>query len=118
MRITIATRAGGLRWSLVCALLISALSIGAVGTVSGSNREPTAAASKKKKKKCKKALWKCAPKDYHLSVDAVVKFATGSQVSTAEVNMGKRRASVGQVQYTQGGGTVTVRATWTSDFSE
>ena len=56
MRSTIATRAGGWRWTLACGLLVSALSIGAVGTVSGSNGEPTAAASKKKK--CKKKVVK------------------------------------------------------------
>jgi hypothetical protein len=82
--------------------------------VATSSGEPTAVASKKK---CKKALYKCAPRTYHLSADTVVKFPTGSQYSSAEVDLQKRRASVGQVQYTQGGGKVTVRATWTASFS-
>ncbi len=107
MRFTIATRAGGWRWSLACALLVSALSIGAVGTVSGSNGEPTAAASKKKKK-CKKALWKCAPENYHLSVSGHY----GPQVYSAEVDLEKNRSNFARVEYSQKGGSLTVSTTY------
>jgi len=71
----------------------------------------TAVASKKKNCK-KKARWKCAPKHYHLSASGVV---GGFEVWSAEINMFKWRASVGQIQYAQESGTLTLRASYTGD---
>ena len=78
--------------------------------VATSTGEPTAVAAKKK---CKKAAWKCAPKKIHLSASGVVAFrGGGSEVWSAEIDLRKWRASSGQVQYAQEGGTLTMRATW------
>ena len=107
MRTTIGTGPHGLPRLLLCALLVSGLSIGAAGTVSGSNGEPTGAASKKKKK-CKKALWKCAPEHYHLSVTG----HRGPQTYSAEVDLEKNRSNFAKVEYSQKGGTLTASTTY------
>jgi hypothetical protein len=107
LRTTIGTGRNRLPRLLLCALLVSGLSIGAAGTVSGSNGGPTGAAAKKKKK-CKKALWKCAPEHYHLSVTG----HRGPQTYSAEVDLEKNRSNFAKVEYSQKGGTLTASTTY------
>jgi hypothetical protein len=79
-----------------------------VGAVAASDGGPTAVASKK----CKKALWKCAPKRYDLSASDTV--GPGPQSSgfpenwTAEVDLVRVARTIGRVDYGTAGGTVTV----------
>lgn len=87
--------------------------------IATSNGEPTAAAAKKKAKKCKKAAWKCAPKIYRLSASGVIRETGGdTQTWSAEIDMRKYRASIGTVDYSQAGGTVTVSGSGTVSFSD
>jgi hypothetical protein len=110
MRTTDATWASGPRRILVFALLVTALGFGAAQAVGSSGEAP--AVSSKKKKKCKKAAWKCAPQRYHLSASGVIHDSNDfTQTWSAEVDLRKYRASIGEVDYSQEGGTVTVSAT-------
>ncbi len=113
MRNTATPRASGPRRLLVFAVLVAAFSFGAVQALGSSGEasgEATAVASKKKK--CKKAAWKCAPKRYHLSASGVIHDSPDfTQTWSAEVDLRKYRASIGEVDYSQEGGTVTVSAT-------
>jgi hypothetical protein len=90
-----------------------AIGLVAAGPVTGSAGEPTAVASKKKK--CKKALHKCAPKRYHLSVTDTV--GPGPQSPglaenwTAEIDLVRVARSIGKVDYGTAGGTVTISST-------
>jgi hypothetical protein len=77
---------------------------------------PTGVVSKKKK--CKKALWRCAPRRYNLFVSGVVKWATGSESFRAEVHLVRRRAGPGDVIYTTEAGLVAVSASYTREFSD
>jgi hypothetical protein len=113
MRVTQATLMGP-RGALICAVVALAVSVGAVGTVTAGGG-PTAVASKKK---CKKARWKCAPKIYHLSASGTFASSRGSEVWSAEVDLGKRRASVGTVDYAQDGGKVTVSGSGSKSFDD
>jgi hypothetical protein len=110
MRFIDGGRAG--RNSGLVAIWLIALAAGllAVDHVVGSSSGPTAVASKKK---CKKARWKCAPKRYHLTASGIYANCCFTQNWSAEVDLGKRRASPGEVDYAQNGGTVTVSATGT-----
>jgi hypothetical protein len=101
----------GVRMSrfLLCAVLGLVIGLGAAGPVTGSAGEPTAVASKKKK--CKKALHKCAPKRYHLSVtDTVSPGPQGSITEnwSAEVDLVRVARSIGKVDYGSAGGKVNV----------
>ncbi|HEY6653376.1 MAG TPA: hypothetical protein VI028_04570, partial [Solirubrobacterales bacterium] len=71
-------------------LLILALTAAlvAVAPAVGSSGGPTAVAAKKKK--YKRALWKCAPKRYHLSVTDTV--GPGSQSAGFARKTGGRRS--------------------------
>ena len=86
-----------------------ALAVAVMAPVATSSGDPTAVAAKKK---CKKAAWKCAPKRIHLSASGIVDLQSGSEFWKAEIDMRKWRASVGQVQYAQVGGTLNLRASW------
>jgi hypothetical protein len=89
-----------------------ALTLALVAPVASSSGEPVAVAAKKK---CKKALWKCAPKHLHLEASGVVDLGEGGkQIWSAEVEMRKWRASVGQVQYAQDSGGLTVQNSWSA----
>jgi hypothetical protein len=82
-----------------------ALTLALVAPVASSSGEPTAVTAKKK---CKKALWKCAPEKYHLSVSG----HTGPQTYSAEVDLEKNRSNFARVEYSQRGGTLTVSTTY------
>ena len=109
MRIIGVTRRRGLRRPLLCGLLALATGLGAVGPVASSSGDPTAVASEKK---CKKALWKCAPKRYHLSATDTV--GPGPQSAgivenwTAEVDLVRVARNFSRVDYGTAGGTVRV----------
>ena len=111
MRVT-ASPARGLRRATIWALTALLVGIGAGGAFAGSSAAPTAVAAKKK---CKKPLWKCAPKRYHLSVTDTVgpepQSAGLIENWTAEVDLVRARRSIGEVDYTQARGTVTISST-------
>lgn len=69
--------------------------------VAATSGQPVAVAAKKK---CKKALWKCAPRNYHLSVSG----HTGPQTYSAEVDLEKNRSNFARVEYSQKGGRITL----------
>jgi hypothetical protein len=81
----------------------------AVAPVAGASGAPTAVAAKKK---CKKPLWRCAPRRYHLSATDTV--GPGPQSSglaenwSAEVDLVRIARSIGRVDYGSAGGTVRV----------
>ena len=110
------TPAGRLNTALVCTLIALVTGLGAAGSAIASGDGPTAIASKGKCKK--KQRWKCAVKRYHLSAEGFYKYNAGSQTFSAEIDLRKRRASVGEVDYTQEGGTVTVSATGSAESSD
>ena len=68
--------------------------------------KPVAVAAKKKK--CKKAVWKCAPERYQLSVTG----HTGPQTYSAEVVLEKNRSNFAKVEYSQKGGTLTASTSY------
>lgn len=111
-----ATPAGRLNTALVCTLVALVTGLGAAGSATASGDGPTAFVSKGKCKK--KPRWRCAAKRYHLSAQGFYKYHSGSQSFSAEIDLRKRRASLGEVDYTQEGGTVTVSATGTNEFSD
>jgi hypothetical protein len=121
MRTPTVPRMGGPRGPLLlCALLALATGLGVVGAATGSSGDPTAMASKKKK--CKKALWKCAPKRYHLSATDSV--GPGSQSSgfqenwSAEVDLVRLRRSIGTVVYGSAGGTVRASGSFATQCAD
>jgi hypothetical protein len=85
---------------------VLALAIALAIPVAASSAEPNAVAAKKKK--CKKALWKCAPKHYHLSVTG--RYA--EQTYSADVVLEKNRSNFANVQYSQKGGKITLSTTY------
>jgi hypothetical protein len=106
--------------TVVLAIAVGLAGVAPVAGSKGGSAEPPGAgpaahSAKKKGKKCKKARWKCAPKRLHLSASGIVSFENGSQTWSAEINMRKWRASVGQVQYAQDNGTLTLQASWVDD---
>lgn len=97
-------------------LLAVAIGLGAAGGATGSSGDTTAVASKQK---CKKARWKCAPLRYHLSAGGVVvDLPDFKQTWSAEVDFRKYRASSGEVDYAQEGGTVTVSASASKEYAD
>lgn len=99
----------------ISVVIVMVVSLGAAGVVSGSADGPGAVASKSKCKK--KSRWKCAPKRYHLSASGTFSSLTYSEVWSAEVDLGKRRASPGTVDYAQDGGQVTVSGSGTYTYT-
>ena len=53
-------------------LVIAALTMGLLVLAPATQAKDGSSAVASKKKKCKKALWKCAPKRYHLSATDTV----------------------------------------------
>jgi hypothetical protein len=91
------------------------------GVPVGSARdEPTALTDKKRK--CKKPLWKCAPKRYHLS--ATDNVGPGPQSSgleehwTAEVDLVRIARSIGTVDYGSAGGKVNVSGSFATECAD
>ena len=81
----------------------------AVAPVAGASEGPTAVMAKKKK--CKKPLWRCAPRRYHLSAtDTVTPGPQGSLTEnwSAEVDLVRVARSIGKVDYGTASGTVRV----------
>jgi hypothetical protein len=110
MRTIDQSRVGRDRWLAAIWIIGLAATLLAVAPVAGSSAAPIAVASKKK---CKKERWKCAPKRYHLSAGGTYSNPDYSEVWSAEVDLGKRRASFGEVDYAQDGGQVTVSGSGT-----
>jgi hypothetical protein len=81
------------------------IALALMAPVASSSGEPTAVSAKKK---CKKALWKCAPKRYHLSVTG----RSGPQTYSAEVELEKNRSNFARVDYSQRGGKITLSTTY------
>jgi hypothetical protein len=103
----------------VCVLALTAALV-AGGPVTGSSGDPSAVAAKKKK--CKKALWKCAPKRYHLS--AIDDIGPGPDSPgleehwRAEVNLVRIARSIGKVDYGATGGTVNVSGSFATECED
>lgn len=101
-------------------LVIAALTLGflvlapATDAIAGSD-----AVASKKKKKCKKALWKCAPKHYHLSVRDDIGPGLESpgleEHWRAEVRLVRVARSIGRVDYGATGGTVSVSGSFPTE---
>src|SRR3954451_7075245 len=89
-----------------------ALVVGAFAVDSSDASSDGPIADAAKKKKCKKALWKCAPKRYHLSVaDNIGPGAESPGYEehwSAEVDLVRVARSIGKVDYGAAGGTVRV----------
>jgi hypothetical protein len=79
----------------------------------------SSAVASKKKKKCKKALWKCAPKRYHLSVKDDIgpgRESPGLEMHwTAEVDLVRVARSIGTVDYGASGGSVSVAGSYPTE---
>jgi hypothetical protein len=107
-----------MRIRLVIALL--ALGLLVLAPVAEGIAGSTAAASKKKK--CKKALWRCAPKRYHLTARDDV--GPGSESPgldehwRAEVDLVRVARSIGKVDYGSAGGTVSVSGSFPTECAE
>jgi hypothetical protein len=115
MRIMDWSGAGKHSGLLAIGLVALAAGLLAVDPVASSSSGPAAVASKTK---CKKARWKCAPKRYHLTASGTYSNSQFTQSWSAEVDMRKRRAGPGEVDYTQDGGTLTMSATGIKDFDD
>ena len=111
--------AARLRTALGGALIALLAGLVTGAPVSGASDEPTAFAAKKKK--CKKPLWKCAPKRYHLSAtDAVVPGPQGSLTEnwSAEVDLVRIARTIGKVDYGAAGGKVNVSGSFATECAE
>jgi hypothetical protein len=110
-----ASRAVGAKASIGTVIVLTA-GIVAAGTVSASSGDPIAATSKSK---CKKKLWKCAPKRYHLSATDTVgpgpQSAPFTESWSAEVDLYRYRRNIGHVDYAQSGGTLRYSANGTTE---
>jgi hypothetical protein len=91
---------------LAGALIALVATVAAEGAVGDAATGPVAVASKKK---CKKALWKCAPKRYHLTVSGHYY----SEVFSGEVDLEKNRSNFARVEYSQKGGKLTMSDSYT-----
>jgi hypothetical protein len=107
-----------MRIRVVIAALTVALLVLTPATQAGAGSTAVAA----KKKKCKKALWKCAPKRYHLSATDTV--GPGPQSSgfvenwTAEVDLVRIARSIGTLVYGSAGGRVNASGSSTTECSD
>jgi hypothetical protein len=71
------------------------------------------------KKSCKKpGQWKCAPQRYKLKASGTTTGSNGSEVWSAEIILGKRRASPGTIDYSQNSGKVTVSGSGFLSFDD
>jgi hypothetical protein len=114
------TRAARFRTALSGALIALLAGLVIVAPVSGASDGSTAVAAKKKK--CKKPLWKCAPKRYHLSATDTV--GPGPQSSglevhwTAKVDLVRIARSIGTVDYGSAGGKVNVSGSFATECAD
>jgi hypothetical protein len=114
------TRAARSRTALSGALMTLLAGLVVAAPVTGASDEPTAVATKKKK--CKKPLWKCAPKRYHLS--ATDNVGPGPQSAgleehwTAEVDLVRIARSIGTVVYGSAGGKVNVSGSFATECAD
>jgi hypothetical protein len=116
MRTLNETGAGGSRWVRRGAVLALLGGLVALAPVAASGAASTAVAAKNKK--CKKPLWKCAPKRYHLSAtDNVTPGPQGSLVEnwSAEVDLVRIARTIGKVDYGAVGGTVKVSGSFATE---
>jgi hypothetical protein len=107
-------------WSIAVIAGAPLAGLVAVAPVAGSTGAPTAVEAKKKK--CKKALWKCAPKRYHLSATDTV--GPGPQSSgfvenwAAEVDLVRIARSIGTAVYGSAGGRVNVSGSYATQCAD
>lgn len=106
-------------WLVVISIL--ALALVAVPAAAGSSDGPGATAAKRKKK-CKKPLWRCAPKRYHLTATDSV--GPGPQSAgleehwTAEVDLVRVARSIGKVDYGSAGGSLNVSGSFATECAD
>jgi hypothetical protein len=106
--------------AMICVTVGLLTGLLALAPAAGWSEGPTAVAAKKKK--CKKPLWRCAPKRYHLSATDTV--GPGPQSSgftenwTAEVDLVRIARSIGKVDYGATGGTVRVSGSFASECAD
>jgi hypothetical protein len=105
-------------------LVVAAITMGllVLAPATQAKDDSSAVPSKKKKKKCKKTLWKCAPKRYHLSVKDDIGPGLESpgfeEHWRAEVNLVRVARSIGKVDYGAAGGTVSVSGSFATECAE
>jgi hypothetical protein len=100
------------------AAAVLGLALPAAAASAAAGVDATTARATIAKKKCQKAPWRCAPRRYHLEASGILApggVAYGHQTWSAEVELNRRRASLGEVDYAQVGGTVTLSATYEFD---
>jgi hypothetical protein len=91
----------------------------ALAPAAGASDGPTVVTAKQKK--CKKPLWKCAPKRYHLSAtDTVTPGPQGSITEnwSAEVDLVRIARSIGTVDYGSAGGKVNVSGSFATECAD
>src|SRR5690349_15559996 len=104
------------------ALLALAVGAAALPPGAGASDSDGPAAFTAKKKKCKKPLWRCAPKRYHLS--ATDDIGPGPESPgleehwRAEVNLVRVARSIGTVDYGSAGGSVSVSGSFATECSD
>jgi hypothetical protein len=103
-------------------LVIAALTLGLLVLAPATEAIARSTAVMSKKKKCKKALWKCAPKRYHLS--ATDDIGPGPESPgleehwRAEVNLVRVARSIGTVDYGAAGGTVSFNGSFPTECAD
>jgi hypothetical protein len=114
------TGTGSSRAALGGALVALLVGLIALAPAAGASDGPAAVTAKKKK--CKKPLWRCAPKRYHLS--ATDNVGPGSlspgfvENWTAEVDLVRVARTVGKVDYGTAGGTVRVSGSFPTECAD
>jgi hypothetical protein len=112
-----AARSRGVLGGALVALLAGLV---ALAPAAGAGDGSTAVTAKKKK--CKKPLWKCAPKRYHLSATNNVGPGPESpgleEHWRAEVNLVRVARSIGKVDYGAAGGAVSVSGSFPTECAD
>jgi hypothetical protein len=112
-----AARSRGVVGGLLAAVLVGAA---ALAPAAGAGDGPAALTAKKKK--CKRPLWRCAPKRYHLS--AADNIGPGPESPgleehwRAEVNLVRVARSIGTVDYGSAGGSVSVSGSFATECED
>src|SRR5262249_817790 len=83
-----------------------------------TSKDDLAAGDVAPRKRCNKPRWKCAPKHYYLYAGGFVHTDWDMERWHAHVYLTKRRASRGEVDYTQERGVVVFTGTWTAESSD
>jgi hypothetical protein len=104
------------KWAGIVALTALLAGIGGAGAAASLTGSRSAFTSATKCKK--KARWKCAPKTYHLSASGTYANSSYREAWSAEIDLGKRRASPGEVDYAQEGGKLTVSGSGVTEFDD